>query len=317
MLKKIFKFRESQTAGTGEKEMPFLDHLEDLRWTVIRMLVTLAIAMTLSFIYRVELMEIIQRPLHAVSAEIPKQLQALGVADSITISFKLAFYAGIVLSFPLLLFFVAQFVLPGLTAVEKKYLYPALAVGTGLFLSGVFFCYFLVLPITLDFLYSDAQKMGFNPQWTIEKYVSFVTQFTVSFGLTFEMPVVVLFLVKVGLLSSALMQKTRAYAVLIIFVVAAIITPTTDVLSLMCLALPMLVLYEISIWLAKYVEAKAARAENRDENDRNQDRDDDPEEDPEGDPVGDPEEDPEDDPEEDRDGRADERMDEIDETETR
>src|SRR6201993_2311498 len=144
-LRDIFKFRELPESETSK---PFLDHLEDLRWMIVKMAITLAITMVLCFAFRQTLVRILQAPLHEVDPQIGA-LRALGITDSITISFRLAFYAGIVLSFPILLYFLAEFVLPALTAVEKRFMLPAILGSFALFLIGVTVCYFWLLPKTI------------------------------------------------------------------------------------------------------------------------------------------------------------------------
>ena len=141
-LRDIFKFRELPETETSK---PFLEHLEDLRWTIVKIALTLAIAMIACFAFRSTLVRILQAPLNQLGSQVGT-LKALGITDSIVISFHLAFYAGIVLSFPLLLYFLAEFVLPALTAVEKRFLFPAIVVSFGLFLLGVTICYFWMLP---------------------------------------------------------------------------------------------------------------------------------------------------------------------------
>src|SRR5207302_9764091 len=106
-------------------------------------------------------------------------LRALGITDSLVVSFHLAFYAGIVLSFPLLLYFLAEFVLPALTAVEKHFLLPAIFVSFALFLLGVLVCYFWLLPKTILFFFRDTQSLGWAPTWTVQQYYSFATRFTI------------------------------------------------------------------------------------------------------------------------------------------
>ena len=183
-------------------------------------------------------------------------MRSLRPAETFMLSFKLAFFAGVIVSFPLLMFFILQFVLPGLKEKERKALWPALTIGFGLFLLGVVFCYYFVLPKTLDFFYSYSQSLGVENEWRIGDYISFVTQFTLIFGLAFELPVVVMTLVKIGLLSYETMRNTRGYAVLTIVIVAAVITPTGDALTLGMLAIPMIILYEICIWLAYFSRKK-------------------------------------------------------------
>lgn len=183
-------------------------------------------------------------------------MRSLRPTETFMLSFKLAFFAGVIVSFPLLMYFILQFVIPGLKAKERKALWPALTIGFGLFLLGVVFCYIFVLPKTLDFFYTYSQDLGVENEWRIGDYISFVTQFTLIFGLAFELPVVVMTLVKIGLLGYETMKNTRGYAVLTIVIVAAIITPTGDALTLGMLAVPMIILYEICIWLAFFSRKK-------------------------------------------------------------
>src|SRR5213075_2792108 len=220
-LRDIFKFRELPESDTSK---PFLEHLEDLRWTIVKMAITLIVAMIFCFAFRGTLVRVMQAPLHEIDQNLGV-LRALGITDSIVISFHLAFYAGIVISFPLLLYFIAEFVLPALTAVEKRFLFPAILVSFALFLLGVTLCYFWLLPKTILFFFRDTESLGWAPTWTVQQYYSFVTRFTIGFGLAFELPVVVLALVRFGLITYRFMARTRPYAVVLIFILATIITP--------------------------------------------------------------------------------------------
>lgn len=251
-LRDIFQFRE---LPEGETAKPFLEHLEDLRWTIVKIAITLVVAMIACFGFRTTLVRVMQAPLNEVSPEIGA-LRALGVTDSITISFHLAFYAGIVLSFPLLLYFIAEFVLPALTAVEKRFLLPAIFASFALFLLGVLVCYFWLLPKTILFFFHDTQSLGWTPAWTVQQYYSFVTRFTLGFGIAFELPVVVLTLVKFGLMTYRFMARTRPYAIVLIFILATIITPTPDILTLLAMGFPMCLLYESCIWIAWLMERR-------------------------------------------------------------
>jgi sec-independent protein translocase protein TatC len=254
-LRNLFAFRDPPESETSK---PFLEHLEDLRWTIVKMAGVLVVAMALCFTFRQRLVVVMQEPLYQVGAQ-AGTLRALGITDSITVSFHLAFYAGIVISFPLLLYFVAQFVLPALTAVEKRFLFPAIGVSFALFLIGVACCYFWLLPKTILFFFHDTQSLGWTPTWTVQEYYSFVTRFVLGFGLAFELPVVVLALVRFGLVTYAFMARTRPYAIVLIFILATIITPTPDVLTLIALSLPMCLLYESCIWIAFFMQRKAER----------------------------------------------------------
>lgn len=253
MLQRFFKFREEQD---GEITKPFLDHLEDLRGMLVKMALTVSIFMAVSFGFRQTLVRIAQKPLHDVDARLVATLKTLGVTDSLTISLKLAFYSGIVLSFPLLMFFLAQFVLPALTRQEKKYVFPAITVGFGLFLTGVLFSYYWVLPTTLRFFFKDTLEMGWTPDWTVLQYYAFVTQLTLAFGFAFELPVAVLVLVHLGFLNYEFLRRTRSYAVVIILIVAMVIAPTPDVLTFLSLGGPMVLMYEGCIWLAWLMERR-------------------------------------------------------------
>lgn len=254
---RLFKFR-----AFPDEPKPFLDHLEDLRGTIIKMAIALIAAMGVAFAGRTQLFAIVQHPLTAVDPERLSSLQSLGVVDSFSISIELAFYAGLVLSFPILLFFLAEFVIPALTERERRHVWPAAAVGFGLFLTGVTFAYFVVLPRTLEFFYRDAESLGWRPTWTVREYYSFTTQFVIGFGLAFELPVAVLLLVKIGILDAAALRRLRMQALVAILAFAAIITPTTDMVTMLLMGLPMYGLYEICVWIAAVTERRQARRDN-------------------------------------------------------
>jgi sec-independent protein translocase protein TatC len=193
-----------------------------------------------------------------------KMMSALKPTEGFMLSMKLSFVAGIVLSFPLLLLYILQFILPGLHSHEKKVLWPSMAIGFGLFLAGASFAYYLVLPRALIFFAQWSGDMGISNDWRIGEYISFATQFTLLFGLSFELPVVVMVFVKLGLLSYETMSRTRSYAIVAIFVAAALLTPTPDMLTMTLMAAPMIILYEICIWLA-YFDNKKARIREQEE----------------------------------------------------
>jgi sec-independent protein translocase protein TatC len=255
-LRDVFKFRDLPESETSK---PFLEHLEDLRWTIVKMAITLLITMVLCFFFRSTLVHIMQRPMRDIDQSVGA-LRALGITDSFTVSFRLAFYAGIVISFPILLYFVAEFVLPALTAMEKRFLLPAIFVSFGLFLTGVLVAYYWLMPKAILFFFQDTQSLGWAPAWTVQEYYSFVTRFTIGFGLAFELPVAVLALVRFGLVTYEFMARTRPYAIVLIFILATIICPTPDVLTMVAMALPMCLLYESCIWITWFMRRKAANA---------------------------------------------------------
>ena len=148
LLERLFEFR-----NRGDVEKPFLSHIEDLRFTIIKVASALVLAMVLCFAFRDKLAAAVQHPLIAVDPQRAANIQSLGVADSFTISLELSFYGGLILAFPFLVYFLAEFILPALTPKEKRMLIPASLIGGGLFLTGAAFSYFIVLPQTLEFFF--------------------------------------------------------------------------------------------------------------------------------------------------------------------
>jgi sec-independent protein translocase protein TatC len=165
-----------------------------------------------------------------------------------------------VISFPLLTLFLAQFLFPALKPSERKILLPVAVFALLLFLTGIFFAYLVVLPGTLNFFFKDAKSMHWTPTWTVREYYSFTTQFLIAFGVAFEMPMVVLALVKLGFLTAEKLRKARSVAIIAIFTAAAFITPSPDLVTYLLMGGPMVLLYELCILLARWVEPRA-RAE--------------------------------------------------------
>jgi len=251
LLDHLFKLREAT-----DEAKPFLQHLEELRAMLIKMAAVLVACMFASFFFRRELVRIVQHPLSAIDPAAVSQLRTFGVADSITISFSLAFYSGLVFSFPLILYFLAQFIIPALTRKEKKVILPAIAVGFALFLGGVAFCYYAILPQTLHFFLDDTKSMNWTPTWTVKDYFSFVTQMMIAFGAAFELPVAVVVLAYLEFVSFHLLNNTRPYAYVLVLALAAIIAPTPDLVSFLSLGVPMCLLYEGCIWIAWLIEKR-------------------------------------------------------------
>ncbi|HEY5812179.1 MAG TPA: twin-arginine translocase subunit TatC [Terrimicrobiaceae bacterium] len=251
--RRFFDFRELR-----DEAKPFLEHIEDLRKTLIKMLIVLGVMMAVAFAFQKTIVGIMERPLLAFDPD-RTSLTNFGVADPLTIAIELSFYSGLVLAFPFLVLFLAEFILPALTQKEKRMLYPAAAVSFGMFIVGVLFAYYCVLPPTLDYFFNYSKDLNWKPLWSVREYFSFTTQFIVSFGLAFELPLAVLLLVKLEILNYEILQKTRAFAVVIILFLSAIITPTTDMLTLVLMAGPMYLLYEGCILIAWLMERKTRR----------------------------------------------------------
>lgn len=344
----------------ADEEKPFLQHLDDLRSMLVRMIVTLLIATCLCFVYAQELMSIIRYPVDQVwslyeashlasdvsteewaraksqayvmvnldepakkaflkhspqrmrelmesavllkaarqldeaqrtdfirdaasSEEVErlaleleeagavlaedsgrgalKMMGAFQPSEGFMLSMKLAFYAGVIVSSPLLLFFLLQFIVPGLLQHERRVLYKSMFFGLGLFLIGVSFSYFVVLPRVLTFFYEYSLDFGIANEWRIGYYVSFATQLILLFGLAFELPIVVYPFIRLGVLSYELMSSTRRYAAVGIAILAAVITPTPDALTMMLMAVPMYALYELCILMAWHEKRRKRQQE--------------------------------------------------------
>lgn len=267
LLNKVFKIREKVALNLGkeDEEKPFLEHLDDLRKMLVRMLTTLVVSTIGTFCFYKKLFSLIMAPLHIAGIaktqeEAEKMLQTIKLQEGFMTAVNVSLIAAVIIAFPLLMIFLLQFVLPGLKASEKKVLWPAMAVGAGLFLTGVFFSYLIVLPRAIQFFHSFSTDLGLGIMWTLGEYITFSTRFILIFGISFELPVVVMALVKLDFLSYKVMKTTRKHALIGIAIFSAVVTPTQDVLTLLLLAGPLYVLYEICIWLAYFIEKKERQA---------------------------------------------------------
>jgi sec-independent protein translocase protein TatC len=187
---------------------------------------------------------------------LPIRIVNLSPAGAFVVATKVAFYAGLVLAAPLILYFIAQFVFPALKLREKKYIYLALILGGGLFATGVCFCYFVLMPVALSASMQYSEWLGFSAfEWRAEDYIGFVCKFMLGMGLGFELPVVVLTLVKIGVLNYRSLASARRYVIVINFVLGAVLT-TPEVITQLLMAIPLQLLYEISVWIAWYWERR-------------------------------------------------------------
>ena len=299
----------------------FLEHLEDFRWVLVKISVTLALAMLVCLIGANYVIAIIKWPLTRAAVSYPgtnqivsvsfgtnhlgnfrltaaeKQSLNLGTnrfvaitvepltfgtnqvlgwranldshvvedaqrmqvelvnlspAGGFFVAFQAALYGGLVLAAPLLLYFIAAFVFPALKMHEQKYVFRGLFIGLGLFLTGVSFCYFVLMPVALSAsqMYSSWLGLGAS-QWRAEDYISFVCRFMLGMGLGFEMPVVILTLVKIGVLNYSILSKARRYMVVINLILGAVLT-TPEVVTQLLMFVPLQLLYEITVWIAWY-----------------------------------------------------------------
>ncbi|MEI9866609.1 MAG: twin-arginine translocase subunit TatC [Limisphaerales bacterium] len=186
------------------------------------------------------------------SEQMQIELINLSPVGGFFVAMQVAFYGGLVLSAPFIFYFVIGFVFPALKINEQKYVYRALFIGGGLFLVGVAFCYFVLMPIALTASQKYSNWLGLGAsQWRAEDYISFVCRFMLGMGLGFEMPVVILTLVKIGVLSYATLSKARRYMIVINLLLGAFLT-TPEVVTQVLMFIPLQLLYEITVWIAWY-----------------------------------------------------------------
>jgi sec-independent protein translocase protein TatC len=201
----------------------------------------------------------------SASQDGPIDIVILGPADAFVVATKIAFYGGLAVASPFIFYFLANFIFPALKIHEKKYIYRGLLFGIGLFITGVCFCYFVMMPVALAVSAKYAEWFGFKSnQWRAQDYIGFVCKFMLGMGLGFEMPVVILTLVKIGLLNYSILKAARRYVIVIAFVLGAVLT-TPEVITQVLMAIPLLLLYEISVWVAWYWERQEKKREGLEE----------------------------------------------------
>lgn len=185
----------------------------------------------------------------------------LSPAGAFFVAFQVAFYGGMVLAAPFLLYFIASFVFPALHLHERKHVYRALFFGSGLFVTGVCFCYFVLMPVALAASQIYSNWLGFGAfQWRAEDYISFVCKFMLGMGMGFELPVVVLTLVKIGVLSYSTLAGARRYMIVINLFLGAVLT-TPEVVTQLLMFVPLQLLYEITVWIAWYWDRQDKKLE--------------------------------------------------------
>lgn len=242
----------------GDAEMPFLDHLGELRERLIWSAVALLVASVVGFflVTEFDLIALLERPIRGLLPD--DRLKFTSPTTPVVVTFKLAFVAGIVLSLPLILYQAWAFLSPALHDHEKKYVVPAIWVAFVLFLAGIAMAYFLVLPLGLRFLLSF-QAETLAPIITIDEYLSFATRLILAFGLIFEMPVVFVILGLLGFVTPDGLRTYRRHALVAVAALSAILTPA-DVGTMLMMMLPMVLLYEASIWLVRLTRGLGAGA---------------------------------------------------------
>lgn len=240
--------------------MGFLDHLEELRRRIVYSIAAVAIGFFACW-WKVEwIYDLMQRPILEVlrANGMSDKLVYLNPTEPFNLYLKIAALAGLFVTSPFVLYQVWMFISPGLYRHEKRYVVPFMTSTIALFLTGGFFGYKVVYPQALAFLIHFGRQ--FQPMITISEYTSLFLSIILGMGLIFEMPILIFFLALMGMITARFMWKNFRYAILLIFIVAAIVTPTPDILSMCIFAAPMVALYAISIGIAWAVHPKQRRA---------------------------------------------------------
>jgi sec-independent protein translocase protein TatC len=254
----IFRKPFGRQSASPTGEMPFFDHLEELRWRIIWSLLALILATAGGFwvAVRFDLLGLLKRPLDPyIDSE---QLLALSLTDPFFITFKLALTLGFIAATPIIAYQAWSFLAPALTKRERRAIVPALYMGALLFALGVVIGYLYVLPMTAKFL-AGFQTESMKLTVTAGLYFSFVIKLLVAFGVVFELPVVVLILAVLGLVSSKFLAEKRRFAIAGMAVTAALITPGDAITATVFMMGPLILLYELSILLTRMVERSRAK----------------------------------------------------------
>ncbi len=231
-----------------EVEMTFLDHLEELRWRIIYSLIGIVVGAVLCGAFIDFLIDtVLLGPARKVGAD----LQNLKPFGQVFLYFQVAIAGGFILSIPNVFYQLWRFISPALRKHEKKYILSIVVFSSVCFLIGIGFAYFVMLPLTLNFA-AHFGTTTIKNQFSIDEYMSIIFSVMLGAGLIFELPMISFFLSKLGILTPTFMRKYRRHAIIIIMILAAILSPGTDPISQLVLAIPLLFLYEISIIISKY-----------------------------------------------------------------
>jgi sec-independent protein translocase protein TatC len=241
-----------------EKKLPLTVHLQELRKRLILSFIAVGGGFALCYTFAEKIFDILAAPLLEMMPQ-GGSLIFTSVAEAFFTYMKVAFIAGLILASPFVLYQIWAFVAPGLYRHEKKYVVPFVLAGSFFFALGIFFGYYVALPIGFKFLLGFATDF-IKPLPSMKEYLSFTIKFLLAFGLVFEFPVVLVLLARIGVVDARTLARQRKYAILLIFVFAAILTPP-DIVSQVIVALPMIGLYELSILLSKLFGKKTPPAQ--------------------------------------------------------
>lgn len=265
-----------------EKEMSFLDHLEELRWHVVRSVGVTFILMIVSFVFIREIFEFVVfapakldfpsfRYMCELSQltgiedlcvkDLPFKVQSRNMTGQFMMSLTASFVIGLIVAFPYVVWELWAFVKPGLQTKERKFSKGAVVAISFLFMAGVLFGYYILSPMTIWFLATYSISSMIMNEFDITSYVSTVSSLVLGCGLLFQFPVVIYFLSKVGIVTPQLMRKYRKHSILVILILGAIVTPSGDPFSLTVISLPLYFLFEVSIFISTIVVKRKQKAE--------------------------------------------------------
>ncbi len=252
---------------SGSDEMPFLDHLEELRWRILWSLLAVFVGAVIGWflVTRFDVLGLLIEPMRPLLED--GKLAYLSPADPFLVTLKLTLTTGVLLASPVVIYQLWIFLSPALMPEEKRAIIPALYFGLLLFIGGMALAYFVALPVMFQF-FAQFQQASLEQNITIGPYMAVVTRTLLGFGLVFELPVIMLVLAAVGVVNTTTMRKGRRWAIVIITIVASFITPGDVVILTVFLMIPLLLLYELGIGLARIVERRREKRMEREAEER-------------------------------------------------
>ena len=241
---------------TDEGKMSFLEHLGELRTRIVWSLIPTAVGLIVAFRFSDRILQFIRRPLDRANV----QLVSLTPTEGFWTSMKISMVMGVILAMPVILWQVWAFIAPGLHKHERRFAGPFVIIGSVLFLLGAAFALLVVMPFGVEFLLNFTKEQGIQPMISVSSHVDLVIKFTLGFGLVFELPLVLTMLSRMGIVTPQFLSKNRKYAILVNFIIAAILTPTPDILNQSLMAGPLIVLYEVGILAARIFGKRSPKA---------------------------------------------------------
>ncbi|GAB6183942.1 twin-arginine translocase subunit TatC [Thermodesulfovibrio hydrogeniphilus] len=262
-----------------DQKMSLIEHLSELRKRIIVCLVALLIAFLLTFSFSEYIFKILLFPLNYTPQFSLKEglvfvldqkiqntkLVFLGPAEAFWMNMKIALVTGFLLTLPVVFYQLWKFISPGLYPHERKYILPFVLTATALFMIGVTFCYLIVLPFAMSFLLNYKVGDFLMPMLSVGLYIDFLLKFLLAFGFVFELPIIIVITTRMGIITPQTLKKYRRLALVLAFVVAAIITPTPDAFNQTLMAVPMIILYEVGIWVSILLNKKKEEKDGRSE----------------------------------------------------